>query len=107
MLEVPAAMVAQLQSLLRTMGRTADPCDEGNAELPLIFDVRDSRVVGLSRGGVYKAIKRLLHHCSAGMPEPQRQALQAASPRRLSRHRDRAQAPSMHASGDATDHLRA
>lgn len=107
MLEVPAALVAQLQSLLRTMGRTADPCDEGNAELPLIFDVRDSRVVGLSRGGVYKAIKRLLHHCSAGMPEPQRQALQAASPRRLSRHRDRAQAPSMHASGDATDHLRA
>lgn len=107
MLEVPAALVAQLQSLLRTMGRPADPCDEVNAELPLIFDVRDGRVVGLSRGGVYKAIKRLLHHCSAGVPEPQRQALQAVSPQRLRQHRVRAQAPSMNAADAAADHLRA
>lgn len=104
MLAVPATLVAQLQSLLGALGRPTDPGDPANADLPLILDVRDGRVSGLSRGGIYKAIKRLLHHCSIGMAEPQRQALRAASPQRLRRRRRKASA--MNTSGATADHLR-
>lgn len=105
MLEVPATLIEQLQSLLGALGQPAEPGDPANADLPLILDVRGGRMIGLSRGGVYKAIKRLLHHCSIGMAEPQRQALRAASPQRLRRPRRKSR--TMNPSSATADHLRA
>lgn len=82
---VPHALVAELSALLTAHGRPDDPTDTVNAELPLLFDVHGGQITGLSRGGIYKAIKRLLHHCSGGLAEAQRQALLRSSPQRLGR----------------------
>ncbi|WP_058643839.1 phage integrase family protein [Pseudacidovorax intermedius] len=80
---VPAPLVSALSMLLQSCGLPADPCDPANAHLPLLFDPTDTRAAGLSRGGVYKAVKRLLACCAHGLPAQDRRALLALSPDRL------------------------
>lgn len=89
MLEVPDELIAQLRLMLGAWGHPADPAHDANANIPLVMDERDGRVTGLSRGGVYKAVRRLLQHCSIGRSGPERRVLLGATPQRLARGRGR------------------
>jgi len=89
MLEVPDELIAQLRLVLGAWGHPADPAHNANAHVPLVMDERDGRVTGLSRGGVYKAVRRLLQHCSTGRSWPERHVLLGATPQRLARGRGR------------------